>query len=222
VTGIETPAAWTATRLTQEQLTALRDQAKQAVTGFVDPAQLQRVSSFVAGKHEWATAVLGSPFNLRSMTNRQLVLLDLAAAAEPEPPVRPRPPAPGEPGYVPSEAELARKACWEAKEREWQELAAAMPVKVSVAYNHSGPLHLENYVSGAEHIIVREPLTVGKLRRDARQSLCWTPSRAKHLLFCHYDTPEDRVPSCKDCVRKAYKITGRQEPSKPLLEGKRR
>ncbi|MGW4528877.1 hypothetical protein [Amycolatopsis sp. NPDC004378] len=199
-----------ATRLTDSQLATLREQAARTSSSFVDPAQLTRVERFVAGRHDWASAILGKPFILRAMTNRELVLLDLAAAAEPAPPEPPRPPAPWEPGYQPTNADRAATARGEAAARAWAQLAKALPVPVSVAYNYSGPHHYEFHVSGAEHIIVREQLHAGRLHRDADRSLCWTPSRARHLLFANLDDPADRVrvPSCKACLRTAYRITG--------------
>lgn len=193
-----------ATRLTADQLAEMRESAGKQASPFIDPAQLGRVERFVACRHEWATAILGKPFRLRAITNRELVLLDLAAHTEPAPP-EPRPPASHEPGRPPAEP-AARCA---AGAHEWARIAAAFPVRVSVAYNYSGPNHYESHVSGAEHIIVREPLHQGRLHRAADCPLCWTPSRAKHLLFDLADpTNRDRVPSCKRCLRTAYHITG--------------
>ncbi|AUI58427.1 hypothetical protein [Amycolatopsis sp. BJA-103] len=55
---------------------------------------------------------------------------------------------------------------------------------VSVAYNYSGPRHLETYLSDAEHSIVRAPLHAeAPAPRRRTLALCWTPARARHLLF---------------------------------------
>jgi hypothetical protein len=197
-----------ATRLADDEVARLRRQAGTANLSFVDPAQLLRVERFLVGRRAWAAAILGKPFSLRAMTNREVVLLDLASQAEPEPPEPDQPPAPRESGYQPSaryRAELARQ---ETAQRQWRQLAEALPVAVSVAYNYSGPHHYEFHVSGANHIIMREHLGAGRLQRDAGKALCETPSRSRHLLFCHRDAPEDRVPTCKACLRIAYRITG--------------
>lgn len=196
------------TTLSPHQLAELRDRAARNVGSFIDPAQLSRVQRFVAGRRDWASAILGKPFSLRAMTTRELVLLDLAANAEPAPPEQPRPPAPQEPGYQPTAADRAAADRNEGAACAWARLVEMLPVRVSVAYNYSGPHHYELHVSGAEHIIVREPLHAGRLHRVADRSLCWTPSRAKHLLFAHLDDPADRnrVPTCKACLRIANRI----------------
>lgn len=198
------------TGLTETQLAELRTRAAGIACGFVDPTQLRRVEQFVTGRNPWASAILGKPFALRAMTNRDLVLLDLAAHAEPTPPEPPRAPAPWEPGYQPTEGERAATARSQAAARAWLRLVTALPVPVSVAYNYSGPHHYEFHVSGANHIIVREPLHAGRIHRHADRSLCWTPSRAQHLLFAYLDDPvdRDRVPTCKACLRIAYRVAG--------------
>ncbi|HEX6359492.1 hypothetical protein [Actinophytocola sp.] len=210
-----------ATRLSDAQLDELRVRARRVAGSLVDPAQLTRVTRFVAGRHAWAGAVLGKPFNLHRLTNAELVLLDLAAQAEPEPPVEPRPPAPWEEGYQPSERELAVAARAQARAKEWDRVRAALPVPVTVLYNYSGPHHYEFHVSGADHIIVREALDAGRLQRAADQSLCWTPSRARHLSFDRVSPESDRVPTCKACLRFAYRLVD-EPPSEVLLAPLRR
>ncbi len=190
------------TILTDSEIRELREKSARTSSPFIDPVQLARVQQFVSGRHGWASAILGKPFALRAMTHRDLVLLDLAARAEPS--EQPRTPTVelGEPARPRGRRPAAAKA--------WQQLATALPVTVSVAYNYSGPRHLETYLSGAEHIIVRAPLHAGRLHRDAGRSLCWTPARARHLLFPHLDDPADRgrIPTCKACLRTAYRLTG--------------
>lgn len=153
---------------------------------------------------EWMSAVLGRPVNgRRRLSWTELVLLGLARDVESEPPV---------PARVLAECE--RAALEERRRAEhlqqqvdaWASLRARLPVWVSVAYNGSGRHHYELHVSGAQHIIVREPLHFGRIHRDANRSLCWTPSRAKHLLFENLDIPSDRIPTCKACLRTAERI----------------
>ncbi|OXM47521.1 hypothetical protein [Amycolatopsis alba] len=202
------------TALTASQLRHLREQAARTSTPFVDPAQLARVQQFVTGRHAWAEAILGKRFALRGMTCRDLVLLDLAARAEPFPPEQPRTP-PVDASQCAADIRRAAAAT------VWRQLAQALPVRVSVAYNYSGPRHLESYVSGAEHIIVREPLHAGRLHRDAGRSLCWTPSRARRLFFSHLDDPadRDRIPTCKACLRITYRLIGITPDGILLIEG---
>ncbi|WP_107661245.1 hypothetical protein [Nocardia suismassiliense] len=201
-----------ATALTAEQLTQLREQARHRDCRFVDPSQLRRVAAFTAGRSAWASAVLGTPFTgARAATLQELTLLDLAAAAEPEPPVPPRRPD------IPTPQEQAAAARARAADEAWLRLAAALPVPVTVAYNYSGPLHLENYVSGADHILPTEPVSIGRLRRSERSSLCCTPSRSRKLLFDQRDPPDKRTPTCKACLRTAYRIAGC--PPDPALMG---
>lgn len=196
-----------ATHLSDETLSELRARARREAGPFVDPRLLPALTAkTVRAYPEWVSAVLGRQVHdVRRVSWAELVLLGLAYDLEPEPPV---------PARVLAERErLAQKerqhAEWlEQKHKEWAALRASLPVKVSVAYNYSGPHHYEFHLSGANHIIVREPLLVGRLRRDADRSLCWTPSRAKHLLFAHLDDPADRarVPNCKACLRIAARI----------------
>jgi hypothetical protein len=203
-----------ATLLTAEHLDLLRTQADRSTSPFVDPAQLTRVSRFVTGRHAWATAILGAPFDLHRMTNRQMNLLDLAAQAEPEPPTPPRPPAPWEPGYVLSPAEQRDADRVAAADAEWARLQAAMPVPVSVAHNFSSRHHYEFYVQGADHIIVWAELRIGRLHRTARDSLCETPSRRRSLLFANAELERDgqehkgerTLPTCRTCLRIARHI----------------
>jgi hypothetical protein len=171
------------TSLTDDRLAELRRNAHELVTTFVDPAQLARVESFLSGRHEWACAITGHRFDIRRMTPLELTLLDLAAKAEPEPPLRPRPPAPWEEGYQPTESERAAQALAAAVTAEWQRLRAALPVPVHVAYNYSGPHHHERHLSGAEHIIVQAQLDHARLHRSKAASLCQTPSQSRRLSF---------------------------------------
>jgi hypothetical protein len=195
------------TALTEQQLTALHAQAAAHTCPFVDPAQLDRVTRFVAGRHAWASAIIGRLFDLRHMTNLELRLLDLAAQAEPEPP---RPPALWEAGYVPTEQERADQARKAARAAEWALLRAALPVPVRVVHNYTSTRHTETHVQGVEHILVDEELHVGRLDRERGRALCFTPSKTRdHRALSLSDAgDDDRLPTCVQCVRAAYRITG--------------
>lgn len=206
-----------ATHLSDETLSELRARARREAGPFVDPRLLPGLSAKAARAYpEWVSAVLGRQVHdVRRVSWAELVLLGLACDAEPEPPVPAR-----------LLAERERAASEERRRAEhlrgqadaWAALRVSLPVKVSVAYNYSGPHHYEFHLSGANHIILREPLSSGRLRRDAGRSLCWTPSRAKHLLFAHLDDPADlnRVPNCKACLKIAARIA---QPSEVVEAG---
>lgn len=113
--------------------------------------------------------------------------------------------------------EQARAALHKAKVTEWTALVTALPVPVHVAHNYTSVRHFEFYVQGGEHIILASPLHLGRLRRGAGKPLCYVPSRAKDLReFPNLDDPLDQLPSCKACLRTAYRVTGR-EPNELLL-----
>ncbi|MFR9753980.1 hypothetical protein ACL02S_23475 [Nocardia sp. 004] len=199
-----------ATTLTDHQVTQLRQQAATRARGPIDPAQLRRVEEFMPGRSAWASAILGRPFpGIRGMSVPELVLLDLAAHTEPTPP-------PPRPTPTRSPRETAAAARVEAVAAAWMTLAQKLPVKVGVAYNYSGPRHLETYLSGADHIILLEPLYTGRLHRSENTALCCTPSRSRKLQFNPPDTPDKRTPTCKACLRTAYRIA-RTDPDPVLL-----
>jgi hypothetical protein len=206
---VSPPPPYTATMLDDARLAKLREQARREAGSFVDPRQLARVTAFVATRRAWATAVIGRPFNPRTMTCRDLVLLDLAAHAEPNPPVPPRLARPGEPGYVLSDRERLLAQHQRDMTQEWEQLKAALPFDCVVAHNYQSRHHYEFYVQGADHIIVWEAVHVGRLHRAKGDALCETPSRSRSLYFPHaYIDRKEFYPSCKTCVRIAARITG--------------
>lgn len=196
------------TRLTAEQLHELRARADREAGPFLDPVLFRRIQHWVPAAHdEWATAVLGHDWaGFRCASNRDLVLLDLARAAEPDPPEPPRVAA--QRAEAQRRAAAAARAATDRQVRrmaEWAKLRAALPVRVEVVHNYTSARHFEHYVQGVDHIMVREPLSVGRLRRDPNRPLCWTPSRDKNLQ--HFsDGYEDRVPECKACIAIAERI----------------
>jgi hypothetical protein len=72
--------------------------------------------------------------------------------------------------------------------------------------------HLDGYEQGADHIVTMEPLHVGRVTREARRPLCWTPSRAHELrhVQANGEEKEDRVPTCKACLRTAERIATKE------------
>lgn len=196
-----------ATRLSDATLVELRDRSRREAGPFVDPRLLAVLEGkLVRAYPEWVSAVLGRQVHdVRRVSWPELVLIGLACDAESDPPVPPRVLAERE-----RAASEARRCAERRQERvdAWATLRAALPVRVSVAYNYSGPHHYEFHVSGAEHIIVREPLHIGRLRRDADRSLCWTTSRAPRLMFDLSGAPDEtRIPTCKACLSIAERIT---------------
>ena len=187
------------TRLSAATIAELRKRATLAAGPFVDPVVFRRLQQWAPSSHpEWAAAILGRPFTgIRYVSNADLLLLDLAHTAEPDPP----PSA----ALLAARAELQRTSA-EQLERRWAALAAwqttraALPVRVDVVHNYTSARHTETHVQGVDHAIVREPLHVGRLHRDPGQTLCWSPSRAQHLVHFsdHYD---DRIPDCRLCLR---------------------
>ncbi|QYN17582.1 hypothetical protein [Amycolatopsis sp. DSM 110486] len=203
-----------ATNLTAEQLAALREQAERETSRFVDPRQLTRVEKFIAGRPAWVRAIIGHGVTVRTMTGVELTLLDLAATAEPNPPTPPREPAPWDPGYQPTDAERAIISRRQAAAAEWVALRNELPVDVTVEHNYTSHRHIDGYVQGVDHILLRDSLRLGRLYRPANEPLCFVPSNAHNLR--HFGGPEDRVPTCKQCLGLAYRITGRG-PSMALM-----
>lgn len=203
------------TNLTADQLADLRDQAIREAGPFVDPRRLRSVVARMAGRpDDWAGAILGHPYaGLRSTRWRELVLLDLACDAEPDPPVSAARMAREEAARRATDERNARSAAeHQATVGEWRQLRDALPVPVIVLHNYTSHRHCESgYVQGRDHIIVQADLLVGRLHRAADEPLCWTPSRAKDLQV--FANPldaitEDRLPTCKACLRTAERIAG--------------
>lgn len=109
-----------------------------------------------------------------------------------------------------------QRANWEASEASraadkaivdaWADLRSRLPVPVEVWHNWTSR-HVDGYEQGADHIVVREPLTVGRFHRDANRPLCWTPSRDHELRHVFGNTgDETRTPDCKACLRRAHQL----------------
>ena len=106
------------------------------------------------------------------------------------------------------EQRLAARAKAQADREQWAVLRDRLPVPVTVGHNWTAR-HLDPYVQGADHIVVQADLTAGRFHRNARDPLCFTPSRSHELR--HVDVTDDgvdRMPTCKACLRHAERLAG--------------
>lgn len=198
-----------ATELTAEEITELRQRARREAGPFVDPYLVHRI---VIHNPEWASEILGRPFlGADRLPWSDLYLMHLASRAEPGPPPPPRETARR---LVRKEemrqAEEQRLRAREGEVREWEALAAALPVQVEVRHNYTSHRHLESYTQGGDHIYLLEELRIGRLHRRANHVLCWTPSRAKDLREFPEPATDGRVPSCKACLKTARSMAERK------------
>lgn len=200
-----------------EELLAAAEAAYRADGGFVNPAKIRDYDS-LDRSHDWFVAVLGHGGNLSSCTTVEMHLALIADQRGINPPL---------PAWL-TEQRAAQKAEQDAKDAayrerqrllntEWDALKSALPVNVVAAYNYSGPRHEEYYQSGANHILLRADLTVGRLVRRAGDALCTTPSSARHQIFVD-PGEEGGWPSCKTCLRTAARLANVQTPTLLGLE----
>ncbi|MCF3960294.1 hypothetical protein [Streptomyces fuscigenes] len=190
-----------ATGLTPTALDQLRTRARREVGPFVDP-RVQ--AAFRVHSAEWATEILGCPYvGPRALTWPDLYLLHLAVQAEPSPPPPPCATAARAARELEERAALRAGAEDAARqEAEWRELVDALRragVRVEVRHNYTSARHLEFYTQGADHVVLLDPLRVGRLRRDAGTALCHTPSNAPNLAYLEA-TRDGRLPSCRTCL----------------------
>jgi hypothetical protein len=200
-----------ATNLTNEQIKELRERARREAGPFVNPAI---ATGFTSHNPEWAAEILGERNSAMGLTWPEVYLLHIAKQAEPNPP----PPPLATARHLAYEQEEQKR--WEVeRERqrrrfdEWLELKAALHragTEVTVRHNYTSHRHLDGYTQGGDHIYLLKPLDFGRLHRDAEIVLCWTPSRAKDLdHFPVEGEYDDRVPTCKACLKTARSIANR-------------
>jgi hypothetical protein len=199
-------------------LRALAEESVRRDGRFVDPVKLRMLESLPRDA-DWRMSVLGHG---GQRTVVELHMLLLAHGQDINPPMPAWLAELREEQRVRREQdEQRRQARLQALDDAWAAIHTALGFTVEVAYNYSGPNHLETWTQGAVHILVVEDLRVGRLSRSAGQSLCWTPSRAGHLLFDGGTVAaEKRVPTCKACIRQAAKLAG-GKPTE-VLESQRR
>lgn len=209
-----------ASMLSAGQLTQLREEARRTAGSLVDPSRMRRIHQWWSvDLREWAGVVVDHPVgDLGRLSWREWVLLDLAHELEPSPPP---PPALTAQRAVQEAARARQATLWAARvaatKEEWAALRAGLSFEVFVAHNYTSRRHTETFVQGGDHVILLEALSVGRLHREARQPLCRTRSRAKDLCaFSDSEDPWERWPTCKRCLRIAYKLAGR-EPSDLLM-----
>lgn len=194
-----------ATALTPEELAELRARAAREAGRFVDPAIL----TTRAHSPEWATEILGRPSGARRATWPELYLLHLATLAEPTPP-----PPSKETAACEAQEEERRRAVAEERARQdatWRELEAALlkaGARVEVRHNYTSHRHLETYRQGGDHVVLLDPLHVGRLHREAGMSLCQTPSNAHNVAVLEA-IPDGRLPSCRACLQIARSVARR-------------
>lgn len=215
-----------ATRLTAEQLAKLRAQAGRVSDSFIDPRAFRAVRD--AGFHaEWATAVLGRPYpGWNRVAPWEISLLALALKAEPDRPEPPAVQARREAQQRASDDYSRRQAEQEAAARAtWHALRDRLPVPVTVGHNWT-MVHLGHYQVGRDHIVVQADLHQGRLHRQAEQVLCEIPSHKKRYASYNGtsrnplrgvdrgDDGQDRVPTCKACLRIAGQVADRADAAR--------
>lgn len=197
-----------ATVLTEGEITGLRKRAHREAGPFVDSHLIHRI---VIHNAEWASEILGHPFlGARYLPWRELYLLHLASQAEPVPPAPPLETAAR--ARAAQELQESQERWARAREREvreWEALAAALPVPVEVRHNYTSHRHLGHYSQGGDHIYLLEELRIGRLYRRASDVLCYTPSRAKDLREFPETATDGRTPNCKVCLKTAHSIVER-------------
>jgi hypothetical protein len=194
---------------TYPEYAGLRAMAEESVrldNRFVDPVKMRMLERIGRGG-DWRLSVLGHGAQ-RTLLDLHMLLLAHGQDIVPPPPkwladIRAAQAA------AEAAREEARQARLAALAGEWDALWKALPVPVTVAYNYSGPNHLEGWCQGAVHILVAEGLRAGRLHRAVGDALCTTPSSGKHQLFDGGSVPPDqRWPTCKTCLRAAARLTG--------------
>jgi hypothetical protein len=189
-------------------LARVRQEATAKASPFVDPAIVREAQTVLAGvPDEWLARVTGQPgVSWRYLGNADLVLAVRAARADQAHLVALRTARHAERERQQTAADVAARAAQRAERAAWAALAARLPVPVAVQHNWTA-CHLDGYEQGADHIVVLEDLTVGRLHRKARHPLCWTPSRAHELRHVTPNVDDERrLPDCKACLRTAERV----------------
>lgn len=197
--------------LDEAALDGLRARAARYAGPFTDPAMLRRARVILPGTDPgWLEQLTGHPVrSWTRLTSEEIALAVLAAEA-----------AAGRPGSLRAGSAAASRAAGRDREaREaaahqaardardaWEALRARLPVPAQVRHNWTAR-HLDGYEQGADHIVVLADLTAGRLCRKTGQPLCWTPSRGRELSHVSVNTgDEERLPSCKACLRHAENL----------------
>ena len=213
-------------RLDDATLASLTAAATREAGPFVDP-DLYRVALRALAHVDlaWLSRVIGRPFSrfdplARSLTWPEMVLAHRAAEHDA-----------AHLTWLTEQRIAAQRAEWDrqaaaasaahrARVDAWTVLRDRIPVPVRVCHNWT-IRHYDGYVQGADHITVLEPLNVGRLHRDKGKPLCWTPARQHQLRWVIPNGDEDhqRIPTCRGCLRIAYRLTRTTDTDRTLLGG---
>jgi hypothetical protein len=206
-------SAMTKSVLDDARLAQMRAEAAAQASPFIDPALLREAMTVLpqVTDSEWLARVIGRPVpTWRHLRNEELALAVAAVKADTAHLAALKEGRLA--AYRVAEQERAAQAAaaHRAKVEAWERTRARLPVPVTVGHNWTAR-HLDPYVQGADHIVVQAGLTVGRFRREARTPLCWTPSRSHELRHVELsDDGDDRLPTCKACLRHAERLAGGQ------------
>jgi hypothetical protein len=193
-----------------EGLRALATESLRLDHRFIDPVKF-RMYEGLRRDRDWRLSVLADD---RSKGELRMHVLLLAAGQDIDPPM---------PVWLAeqrAQEEAARRDREEkaagrvrALDAAWDSIWKALPQQIGVAYNYSGGMHYESYQSGAVHIILTEPLTIGRAQRVKGWAMCTTPSSVRHQYFADGgDPPTERRATCKACLRTAATVAGVEFP----------
>jgi hypothetical protein len=199
-------------------LRAMAEESARRDGHFIDPVKL-RMYQDLRRDFDWRICVLGHEM---AVSDIDMHMLLLANGQDIDPPM---------PLWLAEcrgwqeegrRRDAARRAArLRARDEAWESIWKRMPQSIEVAYNYSGGLHLENYSSGADHIILTADLVVGRALRMKGWALCSTASASRHQYFPNPDPPARRVATCKACLRMAARVVGIEVPAILLEMGRR-
>ncbi|WP_433407057.1 hypothetical protein [Streptomyces sp. CA-146814] len=209
------------TRLSDNEIAALRERARRTAGPFVDPKVVYARRHF--HNREWAEAIVGdAAFSLNHWPT--MYLLAIAMDAEPEPPVTRTQLAAQAAVEERAQTAEASRALREQRTVErhraeaavWGAAVRGCLVKVVVRENRYGRVR-----GGARerlrHVVPLSEAVSGRRRRHREgRALCETPGRARPLLLD--EDPTDAPATCQRClayvpqIRLAAPPTGPQNP----------
>jgi hypothetical protein len=213
----------TGSALTDERLVELREAARREASDgrFIDPVLFRQTAGMIGTvPADWLMRVYGEPFASRSQLPWWVSVLVLRAREEDAAHLAELEAARTAAAQrIREEEAAAARAQGEAQLSEWRALQERLPVRTFAAHNWTVG-HYDGYVSGADHIVVLEPLDVGRLHRATGKSLCETPSKARSGTarrpnpLRHLENDPDsasdpnRIPTCRACLRIAERLAG--------------
>lgn len=190
-----------------EQLLAEAQASVRADGGFVDPVKMHAYCDIGRGK-DWQVSIIGHSNNPTLTEMHMLLLADQRRLTPPLPEWLAAKRAVQRAERA-AEEDLYRQ--WmQARTQAWEQLKAALPVPVVLAYNYSGGNHYATWTQGADHIIVTKDVTAGRWQRSEGEAFCTTDSNAHQQDFVWWkdETDAARLPTCKNCLKRAAKLSG--------------